>query len=331
MRENTWYDAGESTGAYRSAGYFSQVFAFPVEANWTTTASTVVFTADYVTTTGVTSVYADLYSVLVTTNQVVSGTGIPVGTVVNGISANNIKTLGAVTGGSLYTNGTYTNVALTGGIGFSARATIVVSGGSVTTVTITARGSSYGIGDVLSATAATIGGTGSGFSVPVSTVYLQGLLLSNAATGSGTVPLTFSTPDNAIKLYQHEIGTDEVNGQVVLAINSSFQTSDLGWVGGGPSEILAEGLNKWLRVDRIEPDFVQSGTMSVVVTGRPFAQATDVESVPYVFTPTTGKIDMREQRREIRFTFTSNEVGGDYQVGKIIISAEIGDTRPYGS
>jgi hypothetical protein len=71
--------------------------------------------------------------------------------------------------------------------------------------------------------------------------------------------------------------------------------------------------------------------MSVVVTGRPFAQSTDVESVPYVFTPTTGKIDMREQRREIRFTFTSNEVGGDYQVGKIIISAEIGDTRPYGS
>ena len=331
IRENTWYDVGQSTGAYRSAGYFSQVFAYPVEANWATTASTVVFTADYDTTNTVASVYSDVYNLLAVTNQVVSGTGIVTGTTVQAISANNIKTLGAITGGTLYTNGTYTNVALTGGIGFNARATITVSGGSVTAVTLTARGTSYGIGDVLSATAASIGGTGSGFSIPVSTVYLQGLLLSNAATASGTVPLTFSTPDNQIKLYQHEIGTDEVNGQDVLAIPSSFQTNDLGWVAGGPSQQTAEGINKWLRVDRIEPDFIQSGNMTVFVTGRPFAQAADVTTGPYEFTPTTGKIDMREQRREIRLQFVSNEVGGNYQLGKVIVTAEFGDTRPYGS
>ena len=36
VRENTWYDAGQAMGARRSAGYFSQVFAYPVAANWET-------------------------------------------------------------------------------------------------------------------------------------------------------------------------------------------------------------------------------------------------------------------------------------------------------
>ena len=71
--------------------------------------------------------------------------------------------------------------------------------------------------------------------------------------------------------------------------------------------------------------------MTVFVTGRPFAQAADVTTGPYEFTPTTGKIDMREQRREIRLQFVSNEVGGNYQLGKVIVTAEFGDTRPYGS
>jgi len=45
----------------------------------------------------------------------------------------------------------------------------VVSGAAVTTVTITAGGAGYDVGEVLSAAAADIGGTGSGFSVTVAT------------------------------------------------------------------------------------------------------------------------------------------------------------------
>jgi hypothetical protein len=263
--------------------------------------------------------------------QVVSGTGVASGSTVQSITSSNIKTLGAITGGTLYTNGTYTNVSLTGGLGFNAKATIVVSGASVTSVTITARGANYIVGDVLSATAASIGGTGSGFSIPVTAIYAQAIELSLAATSTSTETLTFSTPPDLINFYQHEIGTDEINGQEVTAIPSSFETNDLGWVGGGPSQAAAEGLNKWLRIDRIEPDFVQSGDMEVYVTGRPFAQAEDVITGPYVFGETTGKVDMREQRREIRLKFVSNVVGGNYQLGKVIITAEIGDTRPYGT
>ena len=60
-----------------------------------------------------------------------------------------ILTLGVITGGTVYTNGTYTTVPLTGGSGTGALATIVVAGNSVTTVTVTTVGSNYEVGDVL--------------------------------------------------------------------------------------------------------------------------------------------------------------------------------------
>jgi hypothetical protein len=58
------------------------------------------------------------------------------------------------------------------------------------------------------------------------------------------------------------------------------------------------------------------------------AQSGDVTSDPYTFTPDTGKIDMREQRREIRLIFTSNVQGGDYQLGRVLLTATLGDVRP---
>jgi hypothetical protein len=86
-----------------------------------------------------------------------------------------LVTLGTITGGSGYTDGTYTSVLMTYVSGSTAvtypTATIVVAGGVVTTVTLT----SFGVGfkdttTVLSAAAANIGGTGSGFTVPVATI-----------------------------------------------------------------------------------------------------------------------------------------------------------------
>jgi hypothetical protein len=84
-----------------------------------------------------------------------------------------ITRLGTITPGSAYNNGTYFNVELTGGsgpLGSPANATIVVSGGVVTSVTLTDGGSLYAVGDVLSATNTDIGGSGSGFSIPVAAV-----------------------------------------------------------------------------------------------------------------------------------------------------------------
>lgn len=330
VRENTWYDAGEARGAQRSAGYFSQVFAFPVAADWHASTAETVFTATFNEVSGSVFLFSDTYNTQVALNQVISGSNIPTSTTVVAITSSNIKTLGAITGGAGYVNGSYTNVTLTGGSGLGAKATIGVAGGIVTTVTITARGAAYLVGDVLSATAASLGGTGAGFSIPVTAIYAQAIQMSAAATGTGAASLTFSIPENLIEIYQHEIGTDDINGQNVRSILSSFETNDLSWLGGGPSQPQPEGLNRWIRVERIEPDFVQEGEMSVVVTGRPFAQGEDKESDPYIFGPNTGKIDMREQRRELRLKFISDVAGGNYQLGKLVLNAEIGDVRPYG-
>ena len=253
VRENCWYDAGEATGAQRSAGYFSQVFHYPIAAEWNANA------------TG----------------------GVLAFTLTNA--------------GSGYTDGTYNNQALTGGTGTGATANIVVAGGIVTSVVINGHGVNYTVADVLSAALP----AGSNFAITISSL------------------MTF------VSLWQNEIGTDKVQGATALAIESYFETNDLGWVSGGPAQPSPVGDNKALHLERVEPDFVQEGEMELYVTGRPFAQADDVTTGPYTFDPATRKIDMREQRRELRLKFVSNVAGGDYQLGRVILDADTGDVRPY--
>ena len=79
-----------------------------------------------------------------------------------------INGLGSITGGSLYTNGVYQNVPLTGGSGANATADIVVSGGAVTSCTLQFGGNFYVVGDVLSCSS--LGPPGSGFAIPVSSI-----------------------------------------------------------------------------------------------------------------------------------------------------------------
>jgi hypothetical protein len=67
------------------------------------------------------------------------------------------------------------------------------------------------------------------------------------------------------------------------------------------------------------------------VTGKGYADDTDNPSNPYVFDPSTLKIDMKEQRREMRLRFTSNTQNGDYFLGKVLLSLETGDIRGTGN
>jgi hypothetical protein len=79
-----------------------------------------------------------------------------------------IATVNNLIGGSLYTNGVYQNVPLTGGSGANATADIVVSGQVVTSCTIKFGGNFYVVGNILSCSS--LGSTGSGFSVTVATI-----------------------------------------------------------------------------------------------------------------------------------------------------------------
>ena len=250
-RDDCWYDAGTALGARRSAGYFSQVFRFPINAG------------------NVLSVQEEIFSTSITT---VSG------------SANIEVPLSAVT-----------NLIAVGQL------VIGVGVADDSLITLIA---------------------------PSATPNFYTVTLDKVATASGTVTATFNTTAGRITLWQHEIGTDEVVAQDANAIESYFTTSDLGWVQGGPSQASPVGDNFWLHLERMEPDFIQSGEMTFQVTGRPFAQAEDTTSAPYAFSPDTRKIDLREQRREIRLIFRSNVQGGDYQLGKVLLHANIGDVRP---
>ena len=77
---------------------------------------------------------------------------------------------GTFTGGSGYTSGVYANVALTGGSGVNATATLLVVGGAITQVTLDNGGSLYVVGDILSIDNASVGGTGVNFAITVASV-----------------------------------------------------------------------------------------------------------------------------------------------------------------
>jgi hypothetical protein len=249
LREECWYDAGTALGSRRSAGYFSQVFHYPLNVGTDLSVQTTIFSTTITTVNGTATVEVPI------TNQI-------------------------------------------------ALLQVVVAAGVTTGSYVTAI-------------------------APSATSGFYTVTLSNTSTASATVSATFNTQAGLVTLWQHEIGTDEINGNQVDAIESLFETSDLGWVAGGPAQNAPVGDNKWVRIERVEPDFVQTGEMTVQVTGRPYAQAEDVYSQPYPFDPTTNKIDMREQRREIRLRFVSNTAGGDYQLGKVLLSVDFGDVRGY--
>jgi len=128
-------------------------------------------------------------------------------------------------------------------------------------------------------------------------------------------------------LWQHEIGTDQIFTNKVSAINSYFETPSLGTSVGLVGSTQQPGDNLWTRCERVEPDFVQKGEMTVVVTGKGYADDVDIVSEPYRFQEETLKVDMREQRRELRLRFGSNTVGGDYFMGRVLCSLDTGDTR----
>jgi len=80
-----------------------------------------------------------------------------------------IASFSTITSTGTFTNGTYYAATLTGGLGSGATATVVVSGGSVTSVTLVNAGSGYAIGDVLTTTLPFLSGTPT-WSIPVLTI-----------------------------------------------------------------------------------------------------------------------------------------------------------------
>jgi hypothetical protein len=135
--------------------------------------------------------------------------------------------------------------------------------------------------------------------------------------------------DGGYDIWQHEFGLNRVTNAGEIAITSSVTTSDISWIGGTPSGDSPIGVNRRMHLRRVEPNFLQDGVMGMTVLGKKFAgSALTEDSGPYLFNQDTGKIDLRVEHRLVRLKFESNDIDGNYEMGRNIITAEYGDERP---
>lgn len=131
---------------------------------------------------------------------------------------------------------------------------------------------------------------------------------------------------STFKLWQHEIGLDEIDGGDINPIKSYIESAPISMLLSQQPDVRA------LNTQIIEPDFVQKGDLTLTVTGRANAHAPDVTSEQHIiFEPGQSGdkqvVRLRETRRQMRFIFESNAIGGDFQFGKVFAHIEPTDAR----
>ncbi len=144
-------------------------------------------------------------------------------------------------------------------------------------------------------------------------------------------PIMFGVETNSVgryNLWQHEYGVDKIIGNQALAIRSFFETCNTAFMAEGGMNSGWQGKNRWVRVLRIEPDFVQTGDLTITLKGRKYAMADDDTPQSYIYNGTGPfKIDSRKQYRQLRINVESNVQGGSYYMGEPVIELAEGDVR----
>lgn len=156
--------------------------------------------------------------------------------------------------------------------------------------------------------------------IDTETTQYRGVQSSELRVTEDDQPRIINDPKGYV-VWQHEYGTDEINGSQIRPVQSYFETADISLLVGQNPQNMA------LRVEYIEPDFVQSGDMTVQITGRANAKSGEVTSDPRTIyaVPNTREeqlVYFREIRREMRFRFESNTINGSYQMGQVIAHVE---------
>jgi hypothetical protein len=164
------------------------------------------------------------------------------------------------------------------------------------------------------------------------TIGTPGVTLITCTTPFAITPVSGSSVwyvQGGFNIWQHEYGQNKLGLLGETAVYSSITTSDIGWLTGNPSQDGLVGINRRMHLRRVEPNFLQTGTMSMTILGRKFASShMEEDSGPYYFTQDTGKIDLRVEHRLVRLRFESNEIDGNYEMGRNLITCEFGDERP---
>jgi hypothetical protein len=130
---------------------------------------------------------------------------------------------------------------------------------------------------------------------------------------------------NGRTLWQHETAFDKIRTSQISAVRSFFETNELNLLDTGQSV-------QSIRCARIEPDFVQSGDMTVTLKGRANAKATVTEAgTETIFetpsAPDEETVKFKDIKRLMSFKFESNTGGGNYELGKTFAHIEPADGR----
>jgi hypothetical protein len=150
-----------------------------------------------------------------------------------GNSTSGPVTGGTVSGGSGYSNGTFGSVPLTGGTGTGAVAAVMVAGGAVTGVAIGVGGAGYLIGDVLSATPASLGGGVTGGNITAGSLYTNGTYTNvplTGGSGSGALATVIVSTAHVTTVTITTPGIGYVVGDVLSALPSQIGGTGSGFL-----------------------------------------------------------------------------------------------------
>ena len=302
IRENIWYD----NRVARSAGYYPQVFRWPV---W----------ADTEPSTATSSLIRPTSGTAATSNG---------GTAANAFDGNLATTCTQVaTNGNIsYTlasgaNKTITRVGIASFVTRTYDLIFEYADDNLTTWTtmVDAPSQSYTAGvavyfnltEPISARAFRVRETG-GATLDLAEVFFE---------------------SNGYMLMQHEFGLNRIVNGMSLAIDSYIETNSFDYVARGPLGDRWMGVDRQVMLDRIEPDLIQAGPMNVTVITRryprdvPSEQTFPMAETPVVASDLDGmKMDLTEQGRLMSLRFQSNTLNGFYEMGNIMMKLKPGDS-----
>jgi hypothetical protein len=144
----------------------------------------------------------------------------------------------------------------------------------------------------------------------------------------GILPYSSSisgSPTTYYNMWEHEQGTDEINGTVPVSVNSYFTTACMTPFDGQPPG------NSTLSIGSMQPDLVQTGEMTVTVikqnnANTPAYNGTVATIYDNATMETGNQLDaltnFKDTAKILRLKFQSNTLGGNYQMGKTMLEIQ---------
>lgn len=128
------------------------------------------------------------------------------------------------------------------------------------------------------------------------------------------------------RLWQHERGTDEVDGNNTSAVPSSYTTGIL------TAANFQQPLDRAIKIDTLEPDFIQTGNMTVTALTRGNARAAFKTAQIQTFADTAAlpadqQVPLKVTAKQIKLQFSSNVAGGNFESGQTLAFIEVDQAR----